>query len=355
LLPGRRMCRDNSELKRELAMKGKNYLLAGLMALCLLTVIGRSEAKELIFNMGYGKVQVIDVGTDELLPDIAIKGWAREAAASADKKFLYVTANRHLIHKIDLKEMRVVKSINMHDEEWDRFIFGMELVEDGKTAYVHLLPRRIKGGDQVVVGSPIVAQIDLETGKILRSIEVPFGVSYLAYVKNKQTLYAVGQDITMIDVAGREMKLSGLYPMFDKGINMLPLFTYAEENNGVALLPYGIGEASGLLSIDTHTGAITETMIKSPMMVYGAMYSPDMKKAYANMDELYVVDLATQTVTSSQSIPTGTTFSLMTSADGKKIYLQGGANITIYDAQTLKVIKVLHMSTDGMLLRRVSM
>lgn len=336
-------------------MKGMNYVLAGFMALCLLTVVGRSEGKELIFNLGYGKVQVIDVRTDELLSDITMKGWGREAAISADKNFLYVTASRHLIHKIDLQQMRVVKTIDMHDEEWDRFIFGMELVEDGKTAYVHLLPRRIKGGDVVVVGSPIVAQIDLENGKILRSIDVPFGVSYLAYVKKNQALYAVGQDIITIDLAGKEMKLSGFYPMFDKGMNMLPFFTCAEENNGVALLPYGIGEATGLLSIDKNTGKITETMIKNPMMVYGAMYSPDMKKAYANMDQLYVIDLATQTVTNSEAIPTGTTFGLMTSVDGKKIYLQGGATMTIYDAETLKVIKVLHMSTDGMLLRRISM
>lgn len=335
-------------------MKSKNYLLVVLMALGLLTLVARSEAKELIFNLGYGKVQVIDVSTDELLPDITIKGWAREAVFSADKKFLYITASRHLIHKIDLQQMRVVKTIDMHHGGWERFIFGMELVEDGKTAYVHLLPRKTSKGE-VVVGTPNVAQIDLENGQILRSIEVPFGVCYLAYVKNTKTLYALGQDITMIDVSGKEMKSSGFYPMFDKGMNILPLFSYAEENNGVALLPYWIGEAAGLLSIDKNTGKITETPVKNPMMVYGAMYSPDMKKAYANMDELYVIDLATQKITNAEVIPNGSTFSLMTSADGKKIYLQGGPTITIYDAHALKVIKVLHMSTDGMLLRRISM
>ena len=74
-----------------------------------------------------------------------------------------------------------------------------------------------------MVGTPVVAQNDLETGKILRSIEVPFGVIYLAYVKNTKMLYALGQDITMIGVSGQEMKISGLYPMFDKNMNILPL------------------------------------------------------------------------------------------------------------------------------------
>jgi len=335
-------------------MKIKILLLSGVMAFCLLTAIGQSEAKERIFNLGYGKIQVIDVGSDELLPDIEMKGWGREASFSADKKFMYVTASRHMIHKVDLQQNRVVNTIDMHYCGWQRFVYGMDLAEDGKTAYIHFFSRKTDKGE-AIVGPPTIAQIDLESGKILRSIEVPFGVCYLAYAKNSQTIFAVGLDVYKIDVSGKVMKTAGIYPMFDKKMNILPLFSYAAENNGVALLPYWIGAAPGLLSIDTNTGKITETPIKNPMMVYGALYSPDMKKVYANMDELYVIDLATQTITNTEVIPTGTTFSIMTSADGKKIYLQGGPTITIYDAETLKIVKVLEMSTDGMLLRRVTL
>lgn len=324
------------------------------MALCLLSGTGQSEAKELIFNLGYGKIQVIDVSSDELLPDIEITGWGREATFSADKKFMYVTASRHLIHKIDIEQKRVVNTVDMHYGGWQRFVFGMDLAEDGKSAYVHFFSRKTDKGE-AVVGPPTVAQIDLENGKILRSIEVPFGVCYLAYAKNSQTIYAVGLDVYKIDVSGKEMKTVGIHSMFDKKMNILPLFSYAAENNGVALLPYWIGASGGLLSIDTNTGKITETPIKNPMMAYGAVYSPDMKKAYANMDELYVIDMATKTITNTEVIPTGTTFSVMTSADGKKIYLQGGRTITIYDAETLKVVKTLEMSTDGMLLRRLTL
>jgi DNA-binding beta-propeller fold protein YncE len=335
-------------------MTQRILFLAGLITLCLLSGTGQGEAKELIFNLGYGKIQVIDVSSDELLPDIDIKGWGREALFSADKKFMYVTANRHLIHKVDIQQMKVVNTIDMHYGGWQRFVYGMVLLEDGKTAYVHFMSRKTDKGE-AVVGSPTVAQIDLESGKILRSIEVPFGVCALEYAKNSQTIYAVGQDIHLIDVSGKEMKAAGVHPMFDKKMNILPLFTYTTENNGVALLPYWIGEAGGLLSIDTNTGKITETPIKGPMMVYGAMYSPDMKKAYANMDELYVIDLATRAITNTIVVPTGTTFAVMTSADGKKIYLQGGPTITIYDAETLKIVKTLEMSTDGMLLRRLTL
>ncbi len=335
-------------------MKNKMFIMLGIVAVSLLAGVVQSQAKELIFNLGYGKVQVIDVGSDELLPDIEIKGWGREASFSADKKFMYVTASRRMIHKIDIAQMKVVNTIDLHKGEWQRFIFGMDLAEDGTTAYVHLFSRKTEKGE-AVFGSPVVAQIDLESGKILRSIEVPIGVCYLAYSKSKQTIYAVGLDVYMIDVSGKEMKTAGVHSMFDKKMNILPLFSYAAENNGVALLPYWIGEAGGLLSIDTNTGKITETPIKGPMMAYGALYSPDMKKAYANMDELYVIDLATRAITNTIVVPTGTTFAVMTSADGKKIYLQGGPTITIYNAETLKVVKTLEMSTDGMLLRRLTL
>jgi hypothetical protein len=335
-------------------MTHKLLFIAGVMALCLLSGIRQGEAKELIFNLGYGKVQVIDASTDELLPDIDIKGWGREASFSADKKFMYVAANRQLIHKIDIAQNRVVHTVDMRYGGWQRFIFGMDLAEDGTTAYIHFFSRKTDKGE-AIVGPPTIAQIDLESGKILRSIEVPFGVCYLAYAKNSKMIYAVGQDVFKIDVSGTEMKMAGIHPMFDKKMNILPLFSYTAENNGVALIPYWIGEAGGLLSIDTNSGKISETPIKGPMMAYGALYSPDMKKAYANMDELYVIDVASKTITNTEVIPTGTTFSIMTSADGKKIYLQGGPTITIYDTATLKVIKTLEMSTDGMLLRRLTL
>ena len=348
------MRREIFTLNKELSMAHKILFLAGVMALFLLSGIGQGEAKELIFNLGYGKVQVLDVATDELLPDIEMRGWGRESAFSADKKFMYVIASRHIIHKIDLQQMKVVNTVDMHYGGWERFVFGMDLAEDGTTAYVHFFSRKTDKGE-AIVGPPTIAQIDLVSGKILRSIEVPFGVINLAYAKNSQTIYAVGLDVYKIDVSGKEMKTTGIHPMFDKKMNILALWTYTSDNNGVALIPYWIGEAGGLLRIDTNTGTITEIPIKNPMMVYGAMYSPDMKKAYAIMDELYVIDMTTRTITNTEVIPTGTTFSVMTSADGKKLYLQGGPTITIYDAATLKVIKTLEMSTDGMQLHRLTL
>lgn len=334
-------------------MKNTAYLLLTTIFFSLLAV-SRADSKELVVNLGYGKLQVIDVSIDEVVSEIPIKGWARETMVSTDRKFLYVTASRHMIHKIDLQSMKVVKTVDMNYGGWQRFIYGFESAGDGKTAYINTVSRRTENGD-VVIGKPSVLQIDLETGQILRGIEVPSGVFNMAYSAGKKKLFAVGLDIYTIDVSAREMKVVDTYPLFDKKMNVLPIFCPTEENAGVFLVPYYTPKLPGLLSIDTATGEIRDTPLKSEIMAYGAFYSPDRKKAYANMDDLYVIDLETGNVTNSQIVNEGTTFGLVTSADGKKIYLQGGPIVNVYDAATLKVIKKLQMSTDGIMLRRITL
>ncbi len=335
-------------------MKNRAYSLLLSIFLCLLPFAGQAAAKELVVNLGYGKVHVIDVSSDELVSEIPIKGWARESLVSTDKKFLYVTASRHMYHKIDLQSMKVVKTVDMNYGGWQRFIYGFESAGDGKTAYINTVSRKTENGD-VAIGKPAVLQIDLETGQILRSLEVPFGVFNLAYSETKKKLYAVGLDLYTINVSAKTMKIVDTYPLFDKKMNILPIFVPTAENGNVFLVPYYTPTHPGLMSIDLASGEIKFTPLKSEIMAYGAFYSPDKKKAYANMDDLYVIDVETGTVTNSQVVNEGTTFGLVTSADGRKIYLQSGPALLVYDAATLKLVKRLQMSTDGIMLRRLDL
>ena len=76
----------------------------------------------------------------------------------------------------------------------------------------HVPPRK----GEAVVAPPMLAQIDLEDGRIMRSIEVPWGSTSLVSVKNSTNIYVIGKDIVKVDVSGEEMKLIGTYPMFEK-------------------------------------------------------------------------------------------------------------------------------------------
>ena len=336
-------------------MVKKMHILLAVAAVLMGINAGNAVAKDVFYYIGYQTIQVIDGDSDAIVADIPVDGWLRETGFSADKKFLYAVAKRHLILKIDLAEQRVVSTIDVGDQGWDRFIYGFDLAPDGKTAYVNLLSRTTKRGE-AVVATPLLAQIDLADGRIMRSIEVPWGSVALVSVKDSTNIYVIGKDIVKIDVSGDLMKLIGTYPMFEKGWNILPLWENTMENGGVFIGNYYTPEIMGLVSIDTKSGEITDTPIEGPpVFAYSVIRSPDKKKVYAVMDELTVIDLATRSYEAVIPVPEGTNYAISVSSDGKKIYVSGGGSTTtVYDAKSLKPIKVLQMESDGMDFRRLT-
>lgn len=310
--------------------------------------------RDYFYYVGYGVLQVIDGSSDAIVADIKVDGWLRETALSPDKKFLYVTAKRHLIHKVDLMQNAVVKTVDVNRDGWQRFIFGFDVAPDGKTAYAGMLSRKTSGGD-VVIGKPVVAQLDLETGAILRSLDVPWGVASLTTVKGDSMVYAVGKDLYKIDISGKAMKVVETWPMYEKKMNFLPFWNYSWENGGVFMANYYTPQFMGLLAIDKATGEITDTPLDGmPVFAYSVIYSPDKKKAYGVMDELNVIDVEKKTYGPVVVNKEGTCYGVSVSSDGKKVYVGGGGStLTVYDAATLKPIKVLQMASDGMDLRRV--
>ena len=143
--------------------------------------------------------------------------------------------------------------------------------------------------------------------------------------------------------------------MFDKGINMLPFWDYTFDNGGVASMNYYTATSMGVMLVDQRTGAIDDIVLKGdPAMAYSVVLAPDRRKAYAVMDDLTEIDLAKKTYLRSVPIAEGTCYGVNVSSDGKKVYVGGaGSTLTVYDAQTLKPIKVLQMASDGMDVRRL--
>jgi hypothetical protein len=68
-----------------------------------------------------------------------------------------------------------------------------------------------------------------------------------------------------------------------------------------------------------------------------------------------VIDLQRKRYERAVAIEEGTCYGVNVSSDGRKVYVGGGGStVSIYDAKSLKRLKVLQMATDGMDLRRVS-
>jgi DNA-binding beta-propeller fold protein YncE len=335
-------------------MQPNRLILVGLIAAAA-GLSGRAQAKDLYYHLGYGRVEVIDGDRDVISASIKVKGWVREAALTSDKKFLYVTTNRHLVHKIDLGKNEVVATVDVSSGGWDRLVFGFAMAPGDRTAYTAMMSRRIDGGE-VVIGTPVVAEVELETGKVLRSVEVPWGVARLIVVKGGRSIYAFGKDLYEIDASGAELKLAKTTPMFEKKWNILPLWEYGWENAGFSVVNYYTPEFMGLLTVDATTGEITDMPLKGdPVFAYSVTVSPDRKTAYAVMDDLNVIDMVGKKYGKAIPIQEGTSYGVQVSSDGKKIYVGGGgSSVTVYDARTLKQVKVIKMATDGMDIRRVT-
>src|SRR5512134_668134 len=234
----------------------------------------RADARDRFYYLGYGIIQVIDGDTDAIVADIPIKGATREVGLAADRKHLYVTTNRHLVHKVDLGENRVVATVDVSNDGWDRVMFGFVVDADGKTAYGAFMSRKTDKGD-VVIGKPVVAQFELATGKLLRSVEVPWGVAHLVSVRDGKTLYAFGQDLYKIDTTGADLKLVETVPMFDKGMNILPFWDYVFDNGGVASMNYYTEKFMGLLLVDQETGDVNDIVLEGdPAMAYSVVLAP---------------------------------------------------------------------------------
>jgi hypothetical protein len=112
----------------------------------------------------------------------------------------------------------------------------------------------------------------------------------------------------------------------------------------------------GLLLVDQRSGDIRDVVLNGePAMAYSVVLAPDRKRAYAVMDDLTVIDLVKQRYVASVPNKEGTCYGVNVSSDGRKIYVGGGgATVTIYDAKTLKRLKVLDMASDGMDIRRIA-
>lgn len=332
----------------------KHFILTALM-LCFLVPAGPAQAKDVIFQLGYDMLEVIDGETDTVTGTIPLKGWTRAYTVLPDDRQMVVAASRRYLHVVDTKEKKLLKTLDISKgkDGWERFEFGITSAGDGKSIYANLVGRRTEGGE-VEIAQPVIAQIDLESGEILRSVEVPRGIFQLLLINGGKEVYAIGQDLFKIDVSGPEMKIADTYPMYDKGMNIFPLWHYTYESEGYFISPYYTMEGCGMLEIDTHTGEIKQSMVEGGVpMVYSFIYSPDRSTIYGGMDEVYKLDAATRTITDHAIIDEGTSFGVMLSSDGSKLYAGGSSTVSVFDSETLDLIKVIQMETDGMSLVRL--
>jgi len=134
--------------------------------------------------------------------------------------------------------------------------------------------------------------------------------------------------------------------------------TNAQQTIKLYVGTFTAGESEGiyLCDFDANSGELTPGKIfkgiDNPNFL---KISPDKKYLYAVMDELIKFDMSTGETLKAVTVDKGTYYALSMTADGKKIYAgPAGADISVYDSETLERLSVIPLAGDGVIAHRLT-
>jgi DNA-binding beta-propeller fold protein YncE len=112
----------------------------------------------------------------------------------------------------------------------------------------------------------------------------------------------------------------------------------------------------GYIFIDKNTGKIRDIPGKDVWFEYCNILSHERKIIFGIMDELIKIDAETGETIKAVPVKRGTSYALSLTADGKKLYVgPAGADISVYDTETLELLTVIPLEGDGITAHRISL
>lgn len=321
---------------------------------CIPTALFAAEPlpQEMVAIGTIGRNVVLErTDTDKVFAQIATHGIApREIVPSADGRFLFaVTDGRSLVEVIDVAGKKVVDTINLSHPGQSVKVFGLAVNPQGDRIFVNVICID-RGRDSVHAEEPQIWAVDRTSHKVTKLLQSFLGVNLLIFSPtNSRVLYAFGADIYVIDLDTHQVvktirfqsnQVPGVGPI---SISCSPLFNQTnlmscptQRTDPITQRDFG-----GLLNFDLATAQWDQMDLGPPVMWDSAVISPDLSRAYAVWNELYVVDVAQRRVITVKDLPT-TEGSVTISRDGKKLYISDGSpSILIFDAASLSLLKTI--------------
>jgi len=325
-------------------------ITAGILALLTASTAG---AKDYIYAMVNNAVQVIDCETDTVIKTIEFNDFIINSACAADGKRLYLNAI-HSVYAVDTVTNTLVDTYPFSTELSKVSIFGINISNDGKKLFLccsivkkkQNIPRLNVLPDQLVV-------YDIEKKQMVKNYPIPSSYSQIVVLRNDPDhLILVGQDIERISLktGKRDMLMPFLNAKKPEDMrNCLANWQPGSPgDHGIFVNPYYDAKGEGYFFIDKNTGEMDDLRGKDVWFAYSSILSPDQKYIYAIMDELIKVDRSTGETLKVAQLETGTNYTVAVTSDGKKIYAgPGGPDISVYDAQTLELLTIIPLMSDG--------
>lgn len=334
----------------------------------LLALFSVAANAGLLFVGGYpDKVMVIDEAQGKIVEMIKLQtGLPTSLRLSFDKKSIYVATNDHAgMEVIDIATRKVTNKFVLNDAT-HTFRFGGGTPDpQGKFLYGQTT-EITKMNDRYEIGKQKYTVIDLATGKISKTVDMPnanaaagggggrgggFEIS-----PDGKYLYQFGNQITVLNASdfsevekidlqkpdGPALEgagFGGMQEALSQPGERVTIFNYAD--------PIVHNKVFGLAKFDLNTRKFDFKPIgPAPVAMTNLRLTPDGKMGYAAINngsggnkrcEFYGIEIATGKLTGTAEFPCKSRYSFGMSSDGKKLYIYGANfEIEVYDAITYK-------------------
>lgn len=317
-------------------------------------------AKDYIFVPTVKGLDVVDCETGSVIQGARYSDYVLNASYSPDGERYYLNA-LHSIFVVDTKTFQLVDTFKFSTDLSRTTISTSAVSNDGKQLFISCqIVKKKQNIPKLNVLPPQFIVFDIEKKEMVKNYKMPYGVHGIFPIRNDpEHAIVFGLDVYKMNLKTGELKIimAGIHPdagQESRSIGAMFINTSPKEH-GLFASPYYAESGLYFLILDTATGEIKTFKSKEMAMPFSAAVSPDKKYIYAGHDELIKVDIATGETVNMTYANRGSYTSISPSPDGKKLYIGAmGADVSIYNADTLEFETVIPVGGDAMVFNRFS-
>jgi DNA-binding beta-propeller fold protein YncE len=340
--------------------KNKIALFSIIAGILMIFTSQAMAAKDYIYATLNNGLQIIDCDSDTVIKTIRFNDFILNATYSPDGKRYYLNSI-HSVYAIDTTSNTLIDTYSFSSELSKVSIFGVGVSNDGKKLFLccsivkkkQNIPKLNVLPDQLVV-------YDISAKKMVKNYPISSSFALPIALRNDPDhLFVAGEDIDKINLKTGKKERMMAFLNTEKPEEMrnslLVWQPGSPDDHGIWVNPYYDAQGLGYFFIDKNTGKMNDLRGKDVWFAYCSILSPDKKHIYSVMDELIKVDRSTGETVKFVHLKTGTNYTLSMTSDGKKIYVgPAGPDISVYDAESLELINVIPLMSDGLSTHRLT-
>lgn len=339
----------------------KHKTVQTLILASILAVAAVASGNDFIYVPTVNALQIIDCEKDTVVKTIPYNDYIVNAMFSPDGDRYYLNAF-HSIYVVDTQTDALLDTIKLSTSLNKVTVLAFGISADGKQLFLCCsIVKKKQNIPRLNVLPPQFIIYDIDARKMVKNYPIPMAMSGIVPLRNDpDTVFLVGLDIHKLNLKnGKLTKVTGILNVEQGEVAKNSLVIWqnnSPDDHGLFTNPYYTADGRmGFFIIDKNTGELSTLPAKDVWFAYSTIVSPDKKYLYAVMDELIKFDMSTGETLKAVTVDKGTYYALSMTADGKKIYAgPAGADISVYDSETLERLSVIPLAGDGVIAHRLT-